>query len=136
MSTTTRERLAEEYRALRDAAAVVDLEGWTELEIVGSETRAFLQGTATQDFEKPAAPGTAVRTLFLNEKGRPVAHAWVAFAPAPENAGPKGAHPDTAWILSDPGAGTGLRPHLERFRVMEAVEFRGPDEMPRLLGVA
>src|SRR5205085_1459678 len=35
-----------------------------------------------------------------------------------------------------PGARDILRTHLERFRVMEDVEFRGPDEMPRLLGVA
>ena len=136
MTSTTLERLAEDYRALRDAAAVVDLGTWTALEIVGSETRAFLQGTGTQDFELLKTPGTAARTLFLNEKGRPVAHAWVAFAPAPENAGSKGAHPDTAWILSDPGAATSLGPHLDRLRIMEDVEFRGPDQMPTLLGVA
>src|SRR5262245_45275115 len=136
MTSTTIEQLAEEYRALRDAAAVVNLESWTALEVVGSETRAFLQGTATQDFDSVKAPGVATRTLFLNEKGRPVAHAWVAFAPAPENAGSKGAHPDTAWILSDPGTATSLRPHLERLRIMEDVEFREPDLMPTLLGVA
>src|SRR5882762_1775558 len=71
------ERLAEEYRALRDAAAAVDLERWTVLRLTGSETREFLQGTATQDFDTPPAPGVALRTLFLTEKGRPVAHAWI-----------------------------------------------------------
>ena len=123
-ATSSVERLAEEYRALRDAAAVVDLTGWTVLELTGPETRDFLQGTATQDF---GAPGIASRTLFLTEKGRPVAHAWVAFG-SPES--------NSAWILADPGARSGLRPHLERFRIMEGVEFRGPDEMPLLYGVA
>lgn len=126
-ATSSVEQLTEEYRALRDAAAVVDLTGWTILELTGPETRDFLQGTATQDFATPAAPGTASRTLFLTEKGRPVAHAWVAFgAPIPES----------AWILADPGARSGLKPHLERFRIMEDVEFRGPDEMSLLYGVA
>ena len=120
------ERLAEEYRALRDAAAAVDLERWTVLRLTGSETREFLQGTATQDFDTPPAPGVALRTLFLTEKGRPVAHAWIAFTEDPAS----------AMILADEGARTGLKPHLERFRIMEDVAFEGPDGMPRLLGVA
>jgi folate-binding protein YgfZ len=55
-----------------------------------------------------------------------VAHAWVAFS----------ADPPLAWLLSDPGARETLGPHLERFRVMEDVEIRGPEGTPRLLGVA
>jgi len=123
-ATSSVERLAEDYRALRDAAAVVDLRAWTVLELTGPETRDFLQGTGTQDF---GASDVASRTLFLTEKGRPVAHAWVAFS-SPES--------KSAWILADPAARSGLRPHLERFRIMEDVEFRGPDEMPLLYGVA
>ena len=131
----TSERLAEDYRALCDSAAVVDLGAWTVLEILGSETRSFLQGTATQEFDSRPPIGHAAPTLFLTEKGRPVAHAWVSFERQPEDpARPK--NPETAWILSDPGTRETLRPHLERFHVMEDVEVRGPDEMPRLFGVA
>jgi folate-binding protein YgfZ len=125
-TTSSVERLAEEYRALRDAAAVVDLEPWTVLRLTGADAREFLQGTATQNFEAQPADGTAARTLFLTEKGRPVAHAWVAFAH----------DPGSAWIIADPGARSTLRPHLERFRIMEDVEIQGPDGMPRLFGVA
>lgn len=107
------------------AAAVVDLARWTVLRLSGPETRGFLQGTATQDFETMPAPGTASRTLFLTEKGRPVTHAWAAFT-----------DPNMAWIFSDEGARSTLRQHLERFRVMEDVEFHGPEETPRLIGVA
>jgi folate-binding protein YgfZ len=124
-TTSSVERLAEEYRALRDAAAVVDLSRWTVLELHGPETRGFLQGVATQDLEKAPAAGTAARTLFLTEKGRPVAHGWVTFGAS-----------DTAWILGDEGTLQALKPHLERLRVMEDVEFRGPEGTPTLLGVA
>jgi len=142
-ATSSVERLTKEYRALRDVAAVADLTGWTILEITGPETREFLQGTASQDFGMPAAPPpapkSASRTLFLTEKGRPVAHAWVAFGaalPGVSAAGAQVPEPKSAWILADPGARSGLRPHLERFRIMEDVAFRGPEEMPLLYGVA
>lgn len=125
-TTSSVERLAEEYRALRDAAAVVDLANWTVLKLTGSEARDFLQGTASQDFENLPTPGTALRTLFLTEKGRPIAHAWVA----------PGVEPGSAVVVADQGAHKALRAHLERFRVMEDVEFEGPEGMPRLLGVA
>lgn len=124
-STSSLERLAEEYQALTRAAAVVDLSRWTSLGLAGPDAREFLQGTATQDFEAAPKSGTASRTLFLTEKGRPVAHAWVLFT-----------DPNAAWILADEGARSVLRPHLERFRVMEDVEFHGPEETSRLIGVA
>lgn len=125
-TTSSVERLAEEYRALRDAAAIADLEPWTVLRLSGKEARQFLQGTATQDLEAPSPSGSGARTLFLTEKGRPVAHAWISFA----------RDPDSAWIIADPGARATLGPHLERLRVMEDVEIEGPDGMPRLFGVA
>jgi len=125
-STTSTERLAEEYRALLEAAAGINLERWLVLRLTGIETREFIQGTATQDFAAlPGPRDKAVRTLFLTEKGRPVASAWVAFT-----------GPQSALILADEGARSGLRQHLERFRIMEDVEFQGPDGMPRLFGVA
>src|SRR4029079_11517111 len=96
---TSSQRLAEDYRALRDSTAVADLGSWTALELLGNETRAFLQGTATQDFESSPPPFRAARTLFLTEKGRPVAHAWIAFARQPGGP-PRPADPETAWVLS------------------------------------
>ena len=125
-TTPSVERLAEEYRALRDAAAVIDLEPWTVLRLTGKDAREFLQGTATQDFGTPSSSGAGARTLFLTEKGRPVAHAWIAFV----------RDPDAAWVIADPQVRSSLRPHLERFRIMEDVEIEGPDGLPRLLGIA
>ena len=60
---STSERLAEDYRALRDAAAVVDLGPWTVLELLGNETRSFLQGTATQEFDPGPPTGRAARGI-------------------------------------------------------------------------
>src|SRR4029079_17480940 len=42
----------------------------------------------------------------------------------------------SATVIADESTRETLRPHFERFRVMEDVEFEGPEGMPRLLGVA
>lgn len=114
----------EAYRSLRDDAGVLDLRDWRALHLYGADTRDFLQGTASQDLASGGSD-TAVETLFLTEKGRPVAHAWVAIADSGAD----------AWIVADPDSAAALRPHLERFRIMEDVEFEGP-ELAHLIGVA
>lgn len=116
---------ADDYRALREAAAAFDLERWSALRLAGADTREFLQGTASQDLAQ-VGPDRAAETLFLSEKGRPVAHAWVAIDAS--GAG--------AWVIADRGSVEALRPHLERFRIMEDVEFDPPDAAPRVAGVA
>ncbi len=117
--------LLDDYRALREDAAVIDLAPWRVLRLRGSETREFLQGMATQDLAH-TGESHADRTLFLSEKGRPVSLAWVAIE----------ASGAAAWVIADEGSGTALRPHFERFRIMEDVEFEGPEGMPRVVGAA
>ena|SRR5438876_4902259 len=116
---------APDYRALRESAGAVDLSGWTVLRLRGPDTRAFLQGLASQDLES-ATPGGALPAFFLNEKGRPVALAWVAM----------GEEGSSALVIADEGARSVLRVHFERFRIMEDVEIEGPEEMPPLIGFA
>jgi folate-binding protein YgfZ len=116
---------ADDYRALREDAAALDLGDWRVLRLSGADTREFLQGTASQDLDG-AGPDRAAETLFLTEKGRPVAHAWVAVAASGAD----------AWVLEDAASAEALRPHLERFRIMEDVEFDGPGTAPRVVGVA
>jgi len=113
------------YLAMREGACAVDLSTWTVLRLRGGDTLAFLQGLATQDLEVVRS-GYAPPTFFLNEKGRPIALAWV------------GTDPDgtSAWVVADDGAKNALRPHFERFRIMEDVEFEGPEGMPRVIGFA
>ena len=116
---------APDYRALRESAGAVDLSGWTVLRLRGPDTRAFLQGLASQDLE-PGRPGAALPSFFLNEKGRPVALAWVEMGEAGSS----------ALVIADEGARSVLRAHFERFRIMEDVEIEGPEGMALLIGIA
>jgi folate-binding protein YgfZ len=113
------------YRRLRESAGLLDLGAWAVLRLRGPDTGSFLQGIATQDLSDPE-PGRARITLFLTEKGRPLALAWVALE----------ADGTAATVIADEGARPLLREHCERFLVMEDVEISAPDPAPRLLGVA
>ncbi|MGE5177818.1 MAG: YgfZ/GcvT domain-containing protein [Bacteroidota bacterium] len=114
-----------EYRALLHDAAQLDLAGWRVLRLVGPDARDFLQGMATQDMAA-AGPGRAAETLFLTEKGRPLALAWVAV----ESSGAE------AWVVADAASSDALRPHFERFRIMEDVEFEESGAAGHVIGVA
>jgi len=118
-------RPIDDYHALREDSGVLDLAGWCLLRLHGPDAREFLQGLSSQDVARVVAPD-ATMSLFLTEKGRPMALAWVSSAT-------DGA---TATVIADESARETLRPHFERFRVMEDVEFEGPDGMPRVFGVA
>jgi folate-binding protein YgfZ len=125
MGEPTTAGAAPDYRALRETGGAVDLSAWMVLRLRGPDTRAFLQGLASQDLES-ARPGEALPTFFLNEKGRPVALAWVEI----------GEGASSALVIADEGARSALRAHFERFRIMEDVEIDGPEEMPPLIGFA
>lgn len=116
---------ADDYRLLQDGAALLPPEAWRALRLTGADTREFLQGTASQDLAA-TGPDRAEETLFLSEKGRPVALGWVAIDAS--GAG--------AWVVADRGSAESLRAHLERFRIMEDVEFEGVDAAPRVAVVA
>jgi len=125
MGEPTTSDAASDYRTLREKGGTVDLSAWTVLKLRGPDTRAFLQGLATQDLES-TPPGRAKPTFFLNEKGRPVALAWVEI----DEAG------SSSWVIADEGARSTLRAHFERFRIMEDVQIDGPEGMPPSIGFA
>ena len=124
MGSTARasEALVEDYRAFREGGTAVHLEGWAVFHLSGPDTAAFLQGLASQDLPS----GSARRTYFLTEKGRPLALAWVLVSE-------DGA---SAWVVTDEGAKDALLPHFERFRIMEEVEFEDTSGKFDVLGVA
>ena len=71
---------AVEYRALREAAAVVDLGFRTIVAATGDDRAAFLQGMLTNDVAG-LAPGAGCRALLLTIQGRVVADVRVVATP-------------------------------------------------------
>ncbi|HET9951890.1 MAG TPA: hypothetical protein VFS09_08865, partial [Candidatus Eisenbacteria bacterium] len=106
-------------------AFLLDFRDWAVVRITGPDSLEFLQGTGTQDVAA-IAKDAALPTLFLTEKGRPVALAWAVLDR--EGGG--------VTLFAEPGSREALVPHLNGLRVMEEVEIAGPHGMPRLYGVA
>jgi folate-binding protein YgfZ len=113
------------------APFLLDLSDWAVFRLTGGDSVEFLQGVGTQDVAG-IAPGRAEPTLFLTEKGRPVALGWASLDGGGDG-GASGGGGVTLFV--EPGGRDALLPHLERLRVMEDVEFAGPNGMPRLYGV-
>ena len=61
------ERIAEEYRAAREAVALFDLTAWTKILIEGGDSEALLQELCAADVGQ--APGSALVTPVLNPDG-------------------------------------------------------------------
>ena len=105
-------------------AFLLDLGEWGVVRIAGPDALEFLQGVGTQDVAGLRGDA-ALPTLFLTDKGRPVALAWAVL-----NSQGTG-----VTLFVGPGGRDALLPHLDRLRVMEDVDFAGPDGMPWLCGV-
>lgn len=112
-------------RLMDRPAFLLDFHDWALYRLTGPDAREFLQGVGTQDITS-LKPDGAAPTLFLTERGRPLALAWVVL----DREG------DGATLFVEPGGKDALLPHLDRLRVMEDVTFAGPNGMPRLYGVA
>ncbi|HSQ58961.1 MAG TPA: glycine cleavage T C-terminal barrel domain-containing protein [Acidobacteriota bacterium] len=106
------------------SADLLDFKEWAVLRVAGPDAREFLQGTATQDVAG-LAPGAALPSLFLTDKGRPVGLAWLVMDASGE----------AALLFAEPGSRDRIPRHLERMRVMEDVTVSGPNGMPRLYAV-
>ena len=105
-------------------ALLLDFHEWGVVRITGPDALEFLQGVGTQ--EVAALRGdVAVPTLFLTDKGRPVALAWAVL----------GNEVGAVTLFVGPGGRDALPTHLDRLRVMEEVDIEGPLGMPRLFGV-
>ncbi len=110
---------------MEQPAFLLDFCDWAVVKITGPDAREFLQGVGTQDVATLRAD-SAKPTLFISEKGRPIALAWAIL----------NQEGDDVTLLVEPGGREALLPHLDRLRVMEDVAFVGPEGMPHLYGVA
>lgn len=97
---------------MKSSNMLLDFGDWATVTVEGPDAREFLQGVGTQDITALKS-GAALPTLFLTEKGRPVALAWVA------SDGGDGSF----LLLVEPGGADKLLPHLDRLRVMEDVSI-------------
>jgi len=112
MEPTATSDAVQDYQAVREHAGRLDALPWTVLRLTGPDSATFLQGLATQDLEHISQSEVA-ETFFLNEKGRPVALAWVWIAP----------DGSSALVFTEESVRGALAQHLGRFRIMEEVEI-------------
>jgi folate-binding protein YgfZ len=103
---------------------LLNLDDWLVIRVSGPDATEFLQGVGTQDIAKLTV-GVGFPTLFLTDKGRAVALAWVSREEAE----------GSLLLFVEPGGASEILPHLERLRVMEDVAFTGPGGMPVIVGI-
>jgi folate-binding protein YgfZ len=113
---------AAEYRALRDAAAIVDLGFRAIVRAVGPDRVAFLHGMLTNDVEH-LAPGAGCSALLLTIQGRVTADLRVSAL-------------DDALLLDvDVRARDDLVQALEKLIIADDVELQAPEEPFTLIGL-
>ncbi len=108
---------AAEYRALREAAGLVDLPWIERLRVTGGDRVGFLQGMLSNDVAKLAV-GAGCRALLLSEQGKVLADLIVLAS-------------DDALALDGIGTCTTVRAALERFIVADDVELSSPSAAAR-----
>jgi len=111
-----------EYRALREAAAVVDLGFRTIVSATGDDRAAFLQGMLTNDVAG-LAPGAGCRALLLTIQGRVVADVRVA------------ATPEALLLDVDVRVRDACVAALEKLVIADDVTLAAPAEPVTLIGV-
>lgn len=97
-----------EYRALHEAAAVVDLADRTQIELCGADRVKFLHGLCTNDIRR-LEPGQGCEAFFLDARGHIRAHGAVFASSA------------ALVIESVPGQAERLLAHLDRYLIREQV---------------
>lgn len=99
-----------EYRAVREAAGLLDLSYRRKVVVAGSDRTAFLQGMLSNDVAS-LQPGQGCRAAFLTVQGRLVADLRLY------------ARADTFLLDADPEAAAGLVPGLEKHLIADDVEM-------------
>jgi folate-binding protein YgfZ len=123
MATLDLSTVSPGYRALVDAAGVVDLTGRTQLELTGGDRATFMHNFCTNSVRNlPVGGGT--EAFILDAKGHVLAHVFVL-------CGPSSIILDTV-----PGQSDRLAGHLERYIIRENVEIHDRTDQWGVLLVA
>lgn len=102
--------LQQEYTAARTVAAVFDLNGWTQVELAGSDRAKFLHNFCTNDI-RALAPGAGCEAFITNVQGKVLAHVFVY------------AGESTLDLVGAPGPAERIVKHLSRYQINEDVTF-------------
>ena len=102
--------LVDEYWAARRGAGLIDLSALGKIQVTGRDRARFLNGLCTNDV-KGLAAGEGCEAFFTNVQGK-ILFCTRIFAEA-----------ESLWVDTVPGVVNALMVHLDRYHVMEKVEF-------------
>ncbi len=111
-----------EYRALREAAGVVDRSMVGKVTVTGRDRQAFLQGMLTNDV-KGLGPGQGTAAAFLDAHGKVMALLCVYVLE------------DRLWIELPPGLTEKTLQALDKFLISEKASFEAADDTFAVLAV-
>ncbi len=114
--------LSEQYRALREGAAIVDRSDRARLLLTGNDRRSYLQGLLTNDVAA-LTPGTGCYAAYLTPQGRMIADMRVFELG------------DAVLLDLEGSAGAAVRDRLSQFIFSEDVEVRDLTEPKAQVGV-
>jgi folate-binding protein YgfZ len=103
------------YRALVEAAGVVDLTGRTQLELTGDDRATFLHNFCTNNVRN-LSDGSGAEAFVLDAKGHVLSHAFLFVAP------------HSIVIDTVPGQSEKLSRHFDRYIIREKVEIHDRSE--------
>ena len=101
---------ASEYAAARSAAALIDLSGWTQIEIAGNDRVKFLHNFCTNAI-RGLAVGAGCEAFITSVQGKVLAHVFVL------------ARESSLAVLCVPGCAERIIKHLSRYQISEDVTF-------------
>jgi folate-binding protein YgfZ len=103
------------YQSARARVASFDLSARTKLELRGADRASFLHNFCTNEIKK-LPTGEGCEAYILSLQARILARILVF------------ARPDALWIDAEPGLGSKLHSHLDRFLITEQVELHDRTE--------
>jgi folate-binding protein YgfZ len=112
-----------EYQAARTGAALIDLAGWTQVELGGRDRVKFLHNFCTNDI-RALATGSGCEAFITNVQGKVLAHVFIF-------AGEQALH-----LIAVPGCAGPIIKHLSRYQISEDVTLEDRTSERSLLMIA
>src|SRR3990172_7003946 len=98
----------QQYQALRNGGAMVELTGWSSVTLTGADRQTFLHNFCTNDVKR-LVPGTSCEAFITNVKGKIVGHGLIT------------CRDNELVVIGAPNQGSELVAHLDRYVIREDV---------------